>query len=65
MRVTAYFPGLSDLGGEASTHTSMNGRSPRLDDDRDLIVVTVTEPVEASKLNKMSLMTAECRGPAR
>ena len=29
-----------------STHTSMNKRSPRLDDDLDLIAVSVAEPVE-------------------
>jgi hypothetical protein len=32
--------------GKGSTHTSMNERSPRLNDDGNLIVVAVTEPVE-------------------
>jgi hypothetical protein len=32
--------------GQGSTHTGMNDGSPRLDDDGDLIVVAVAEPVE-------------------
>jgi hypothetical protein len=32
--------------GESGPHTSMNGRSARFDDDEDLIVMMVTEPVE-------------------
>jgi hypothetical protein len=32
--------------GKGSTHTSVNGRSSRFDDDRNLIVVAVTEPVQ-------------------
>jgi hypothetical protein len=31
---------------KGSTHTGMSRRSSRLDDDGNLIVVTVTEPVE-------------------
>src|SRR5438874_13421675 len=32
--------------GKGSTHTGVNGRSSRPDNDADLIVVTVAEPVE-------------------
>jgi len=31
--------------GKGSTHTSMNERTSRLDDDGDLIVVAIDEPV--------------------
>ena len=34
------------LQSKCRTHTSMNERSPRLNDDADLIVVAVDEPVE-------------------
>ena len=32
--------------GKGSTHTSMNERSSRFDDDGDLVVVAVAQPVE-------------------
>jgi hypothetical protein len=35
------------------SHTSMNERSAGLDDDRDLIAVTVTEPVEGRQGNDL------------
>jgi hypothetical protein len=34
--------------GKGSTHPGMNGRSARFDDDGNLIVVTVNEPVEGT-----------------
>ena len=35
-----------DQFSKSRSHTSMNEGSPRLDDDCDLIVMAVTEPVE-------------------